>query len=124
MDPLLCRPPDGNMGDYLASLEKLTTREEVRYWPTHGPAIENPRPFVHAFINHREKRETQISECLAAGRTNITDIVKDLYAGVDSRLHRAAARSVLAHLIHMVESGRAKCDGVPHIDGVYRSPKS
>ena len=101
-------PPDGNMGDYLASLEKLTTREEVRYWPTHGPAIENPRPFVHAFINHREKRETQISECLAAGRTNITDIVKDLYAGVDSRLHRAAARSVLAHLIHMV----------------YRSPKS
>jgi len=117
-------PPDGNMGDYLASLEKLTTREEVRYWPTHGPAIENPRPFVHAFINHREKRETQISECLAAGRTNITDIVKDLYAGVDSRLHRAAARSVLAHLIHMVESGRAKCDSVPHIDGIYHSLKS
>lgn len=117
-------PPDGNMGDYLASLEKLTTREEVRYWPTHGPAIENPRPFVHAFINHREKRETQISECLAAGRTNITDIVKDLYAGVDSRLHRAAARSVLAHLIHMVESGRAKCAGLPHIDGIYHSLKS
>ena len=112
------------MGDYLASLKKLTTREEVRYWPTHGPAIETPRPFVHAFINHREKREAQISGCLAAGRTKITDIVKDLYAGVDSRLHRAAARSVLAHLIHMVESGRAKCDGVPHVDGIYHSLKS
>ena len=112
-------PPDGNMGDYLQSLRKLMVREETRYWPTHGPAIENPRPFVGAFIDHREKREVQILACLDEGLVTIPAMVERLYTKVDPRLHRAAGRSVLAHLIHMVDTGRAKCEGKPAIDTLY-----
>ena len=116
-------PPDGDMGDYLQSLRKLITREELRYWPTHGPAIENPRPFVKAFINHREERESQIQACLADGLIKIPDIVERLYTNVDSRLHRAAGRSVLAHLIHMVHTSRAKCETQPDINALYHPVK-
>ena len=116
-------PPDGDMGDYLQSLRKLITRGELRYWPTHGPAIENPRPFVKAFINHREERESQIQACLADGLIKIPDMVERLYANVDSRLHRAAGRSVLAHLIHMVHTGRAKCETQPRINALYHPVK-
>lgn len=116
-------PPDGDMGDYLQSLRKLIPREELRYWPTHGPAIENPRPFVKAFINHREERESQIQACLADGLIKIPDIVERLYTNVDSRLHRAAGRSVLAHLIHMVHTSRAKCETQPDINALYHPVK-
>ena len=116
-------PPDGDMGDYLQSLRKLTTRGELRYWPTHGPAIENPRPFVKAFINHREERESQIQACLADGLIKIPDMVERLYANVDSRLHRAAGRSVLAHLIHMVHTSRARCETQPDINALYHPIK-
>lgn len=103
-------PPDGDMAAYMSSLEKLLDRAETRFWPTHGPAIENPRPFVRAFIDHRHEREAQIAACLADGVTRIPDMVARLYAEVDPRLHRAAGRSVFAHLRHMVETGRAHCD--------------
>jgi len=117
-------PPDGHMGDYLASLEKLTSRTETRYWPTHGPAIENPVPFVHSFIKHRREREEQISACLDEGLSSIADMVRKMYVNVDPRLHRAAGRSVLAHLIHMIDTGRAACDGNPDLNCVYRLPQS
>jgi glyoxylase-like metal-dependent hydrolase (beta-lactamase superfamily II) len=112
-------PPDGNMADYLASLEKLLDRDDEVYWPTHGPAITKPQPFVRAFLVHRSMREQQIERCLEDGATTIEDLVKVMYASVDPRLRRAASRTVLAHLIHMVGDGRAACEGEPDIDSVY-----
>jgi glyoxylase-like metal-dependent hydrolase (beta-lactamase superfamily II) len=91
-------PPDGNMTDYVASLRKLLTRNDVRYYPTHGKPVEKPQKFVRALITHRKMREAQIVECLKDGMTKVPDIVARLYAAVPSYLHAAAGRSVLAHL--------------------------
>ena len=102
-------PPDGHMGDYMASLNLLRDRDDVLYWPTHGPAITKPQAFVRAFIGHRKARETAILAELRRGVRKIPDIVKKLYAEVDPRLHRAAAMSVLAHMQHLIEQGRVKC---------------
>ena len=66
-----------------------------------------------------EKREIQILTCLDEGLVAIPSMVKRLYTKVDPRLYRAAGRSVLAHLIHMVNTGRAKCEGKPEIDTLY-----
>ncbi|NKC12517.1 MAG: MBL fold metallo-hydrolase [Gammaproteobacteria bacterium] len=114
-------PPDGDMRDYMASLRKLLDRDDAIYWPTHGPAIRDPKPFVHAFIAHREAREAQILACLEEGMTTIEAMVAKLYAGVSPGLHRAAGRSVLAHLQHMVDAGRAACEGAPALDSQYRA---
>jgi len=104
-------PPDGNMGDYLRSLEDIRAREFGLIWPTHGPCITDPNTFVSAYIAHRHEREVQIAACLSEGLTSIGDIVPVIYAAIDKRLYPAAAHSVLAHINHMRDTGRVIADG-------------
>lgn len=114
-------PPDGSMQDYLASLRKLLPRRAERFWPTHGPVITEPDRYVRAFIAHREEREQQIVAHLRGGARRIADIVPDLYAGYDKRLWYPAANSVHAHLLHLVDTGRARVvDGdEPRLTSIY-----
>ena len=112
-------PPDGHMGDYLNSLEDVRSRQFNTIWPTHGPAITEPGAFVDAYIAHRHTREAQILGALDKGLTNIKDIVKELYADINPRLHPAAAHSVLSHLIYLYETGRVTCDGTPSLRSEY-----
>ncbi|MBT3929538.1 MAG: MBL fold metallo-hydrolase [Rhodospirillaceae bacterium] len=104
-------PPDGDMQAYMASLEKVGRHESARYFPTHGGPIDDPKPYVAALLAHRHEREDQILAELAAGPATIAEMVPRMYADVDPKLYPAAARSVLAHLIHMVETERVKADG-------------
>ena len=75
-------------------------------YPTHGAPITQPKSFVEALIAHRQQREQQILACLAGGPATIVEMVRKLYADVDPRLHKAAGRSVLAHLTALITSGR------------------
>ncbi|MEQ1756278.1 MAG: MBL fold metallo-hydrolase [Micropepsaceae bacterium] len=101
-------PPDGDMAQYFQSLDKLLNRAERIYYPTHGNPIAAPDIFVRLLIEHRHARERQIAECLKRGIASIPEMVKVIYSEIDRRLHPAAARSVLAHLQHMVATGRAR----------------
>ena len=103
--------PDGDMAAYMASLRKLETRDDAILWPTHGGPIRDPKPFLEAYIEHRLMREAQIVASLEDGVGTIPEIVARLYADVDRRLHPAAARSVLAHLIQLVRDGRVVVEG-------------
>jgi len=113
-------PPDGHMGDYLQSLETILNRDFNIIRPTHGPAITEVRTFVQAYLDHRLERERQILDTLASGTDKIGDIVKVLYKDVDKRLHPAAAHSVLAHIIHLRETGRVTADGINGLRQSYR----
>ena len=104
-------PPDGHMGDYFASLDKVRARGFSIIWPTHGPPIRDVAPFLDAYIGHRRAREEMIVDRLKAGDTRIPAMVEVIYAQVDKRLHPAACHSVLAHMIHLVEAGRVTADG-------------
>ena len=100
-------PPDGNMGDYMRSLEKLIARNDHILYPTHGSPITEPAPFLRAYLTHRRMREAQIRSCLARGDDTAGAIVEKLYAGLAPGLRKAAALTVRAHLEQMVEEGRA-----------------
>ena len=113
-------PPDGDMGAYLASLEKLLERDDALYLPTHGAPILKPKPFVRAVRAHRRMRDGQIMEQLKKGRSRIKEIVAAMYADIDPRLHGAAALNVYAHLIRLVEAGAVETDGPPALKGEYR----
>jgi glyoxylase-like metal-dependent hydrolase (beta-lactamase superfamily II) len=108
-------PPDGDMAAYLRALERLLGRDDAVYWPTHGPAITDPKSHVRAFITHRRERTEAILHRLAAGDETIPALVEAIYIGLEPRLRAAAGRSVLAHLIALVETGEVACDGAPAI---------
>jgi glyoxylase-like metal-dependent hydrolase (beta-lactamase superfamily II) len=104
-------PPDGDMGDYMRSLDLLLTRDDRVYYPTHGPAIAEPRRHVQALIDHRRMREAQIVGQLASGEGNLSRMVAALYTDTDPALHPAAERSVLAHLLDLQRRARVAYDG-------------
>jgi len=105
-------PPDGDMTAYMASLDRLLGRADRLYYPAHGPAVEDPQAHVRRLIEHRRGRERQILERLGRGEGRIEAMVEEMYADVDPRLHPAAARSVLAHLIDLQRRGQVgRADG-------------
>ena len=106
-------PPEGNMGDYLRSLDFLISRKETAYYPAHGSPIHEPQRLVKALIFHRRWREMEIIEALKEGLTTVAVMVPRIYNGLDPSLLGAAAVSVLAQLEYMTEKGtvRAKKPG-------------
>lgn len=94
-------PPDGDMAAYMASLELLTTRDDRIYYPAHGDPITNPQRTARSHLSHRKLREAQILRLLSEGVQSITAMVGQMYSGIDPRLHGAAGRSVLAHLLDL-----------------------
>jgi glyoxylase-like metal-dependent hydrolase (beta-lactamase superfamily II) len=113
-------PPDGDMSDYYASLTKVEARDFGMLIPTHGPPVTEVAPFLAAYRAHRLDRERQILAELALGPRRIIEMVPVMYAAVDARLHPAAARSVLAHLIHLERSGIVAADGEFGPDALFR----
>ncbi len=95
-------PPDGDMADYMQSLELLLTRDDDIYWPTHGPSIIDPKTHVQAYIDHRLEREQQILACIDQGTHQIREMVPLMYRDTPEFMYPAAARSVLAAMENLV----------------------
>lgn len=104
-------PPDGDMRSYIDSLKKVQLRDDAVIWPTHGGPITDPQTFLAQYLAHRLEREEQIVGCLRDGMSTIAEIVAQLYKEVPETLHKAAGRSVLSHLIKLIEDGRVVADG-------------
>lgn len=98
-------PPDGDMADYLASLEKLHDRDDRIYYPAHGPAVTRPRQLVRGMIGHRRQREAQILRLLADAPGDLPGLVQQMYRGLSPALTGAAGQSVLAHLLDLERRG-------------------
>jgi glyoxylase-like metal-dependent hydrolase (beta-lactamase superfamily II) len=98
-------PPDGDMAAYMASLDLLMQRDDAIYYPAHGEPIEQPQRFVRGLAGHRKHREGQILRLLDEGERVIPNLVEKMYVGIDPKLHPAAGRSVLAHLIDLEARG-------------------
>ena len=104
-------PPDGDMDEYLKSLEKLLDRNDNIYLPTHGKQIDNPHDLVNKYIEHRINREEQIIKAIKSGNFKINEMVKIIYSDVDPGLHPAASMSTLAHLNRMIKNKIIKVNG-------------
>ena len=110
-------PPDGDMTDYLASLDRIRARNFSTLWPTHGAPIREVDAFIAAYIAHRHERVNQILTALKTGPARIRDLVPRLYVDVDAKLWPAASRSMEAAMIHLVREGRIAAEGA---EGAYR----
>ncbi|MFC3098462.1 MBL fold metallo-hydrolase [Alteraurantiacibacter palmitatis] len=112
-------PPDGDMADYMASLDKVYARDDRIYYPAHGPAVTKPRQLVRGMIGHRLMRERQIVKLLTEEPRSIAALVPVMYKGVAEYLWPAAAQSVHAHLLDLERRGLVRLD----TDKWYPAPK-
>jgi glyoxylase-like metal-dependent hydrolase (beta-lactamase superfamily II) len=108
-------PPDGDMGTYLASLDRLKARDDTILYPTHGSPILDPQAWIGQLIAHRRMREDQIRTALTRRAMTVMELVETLYPKIDPALRPAAAQQTLAHLRHMQTRGE-----VVSQDGVWR----
>ena len=115
-------PPDGDMAAYLESLRVVAGRRDGVAIPTHGPPIPDPARFVNDLVEHRLQREAQVLDAVRRGLDTIPAMVEVLYAAVRKELHKPARRSVLAHLVKLVDDGTVAVDGGarPRLDSRYR----
>jgi glyoxylase-like metal-dependent hydrolase (beta-lactamase superfamily II) len=99
--------PDGKLGAYLDSLQRLhalaEVRAAVRVLPGHGPVIEDALAVLDHYLAHRQDRLEQVREALrelgpdAAPRA----VVEHVYTDVDPVLWGAAELSVRAQLEYL-----------------------
>ena len=104
-------PPRGSMGEYMASLRRVSQLDVDIVYPGHGPAIESGNERIRQYIAHRRRRANDIYDTIAAGSDTIEAITDVLYADVLPRIRPQAAGTVLAHVIHLLEEGRVKIIG-------------
>lgn len=101
-------PPDGNMSDYCLSLQKLIDREDALYLPGHGPALASPLRFVQAVLAHRLAKENHILRHLAGGAMTASGLTDVLHKHAETRLKRAAERTITAHLEKLADEKRVR----------------
>jgi glyoxylase-like metal-dependent hydrolase (beta-lactamase superfamily II) len=99
--------PDGDMFDYMASLQRLQSIDIAEIVPGHGPTIPDAQAKITEYIDHRRLREQQILqtlETLPRGST-IPEMVPAIYTDVDPKLYPIAAWTVEAHLLKLEKEG-------------------
>ena len=104
-------PPDGDMADYMQSLDKLRQRDDRVYYPAHGPPVISPQQYVRSLIGHRMQRERQVLRLVSERPRPIPDVVANAYPGLDPRLTAAAGGSVHAHLLDLQRRGLVEQNG-------------
>lgn len=104
-------PPDGDMADYIRSLDKLRQRDDRIYYPAHGAPVTNPQQYVRHLVGHRMQREKQILGLVRKNARPIPDIVANAYPDLDPRLTVAAGGSVYAHLLDLERRGLVEREG-------------
>ena len=106
----IVNPPDGDMGDYVASLRRLADRGDRLLLPGHGPPTSQPAALIAELLEHRLQREAAILRMLGGVPRSAAELVRALYATVHPRLHAAAERNVVAHLDKLAQEGRVAAE--------------
>jgi endoribonuclease LACTB2 len=104
-------PPEGDMGDYVASLERLLGERVETLFPGHGSPQGAAHRRIRALIDHRRERERAALEALDREPRPLGALVERAYADVKRELWPYAERSLLAHLLDLERRGRAARDG-------------
>lgn len=115
-------PPDGDMGAYLSSLERLRKTRLRAIAPGHGALIESPKAKIDEYVTHRLAREEAVAAALAgAGKATVEDLVPAVYADVDAALYPIARYSLWAHLRKLVDDGRARAGDVDDLETTWEN---
>jgi glyoxylase-like metal-dependent hydrolase (beta-lactamase superfamily II) len=105
MDTALVALPEGDLQQYLDSLEKVRALQPAVIYPAHGAPFGDADAAIDRYVQHRLQRVQQVISALQAGPQSADALVERIYgAGLDSSL-RAYAQSALEAYLHFLENG-------------------
>ena len=115
----LVSPPDGDMTNFMASVERLEDMAPRILYAGHGDPVTTPAARCAELIRHRRNREAQILDALNQGPATAKGLARDIYADLNPKLLPAAERNTLAHLIDLVERKLARTQGALSVDANF-----
>ncbi|MFO7894948.1 MAG: MBL fold metallo-hydrolase [Longimicrobiales bacterium] len=109
-DTALVAPPDGRLGPYLDSLERVRALEPGIIYPAHGPPFDHPQHAIDRYLRHREERLEQVMAALRDGHGHDNDPLREAVYGddLDEELHGVANAAVKAYLQYLQGQGRVR----------------
>lgn len=113
-------PPDGDLGAFMSSCERLLERSDRIFYPGHGNSVLDPKGRTHWLIDHRKERESQILSALKFGGRTPQQIVEVIYTDVPKALFGAAKRNVFAHLIDLTQRGLVSAQPKIASEAIYQ----
>lgn len=113
-------PPEGDMGDYMASLTRLADEDWALALPGHGDPVPDPARRIAELLAHRKLREAQIVSALGDGPASAQELARKIYRDLAPGLLPAATRNVLAHLIDLSSRNVAAFSTVSDSDLLWR----
>jgi glyoxylase-like metal-dependent hydrolase (beta-lactamase superfamily II) len=112
METALVAAPEGDLGAYLASLERVRALDAKVLYPAHGPPFTDPPAAIDAYVRHRLDRERQVLDALRSGAGSVRDVVAAVYGPeLAPSLAGAAGGAVRAYLEHLAATGRIRREG-------------
>ncbi len=111
--------PDGNLGEYVNSLEKVEKIDADRFLPAHGGAIDEAGAYIRATIGHRLGRVREIEQLILDGVNTIDTMAPHLYPRLKPTLQAGAALTILASAIYLIEHNRIACDSDPSLESRF-----
>jgi glyoxylase-like metal-dependent hydrolase (beta-lactamase superfamily II) len=109
-------PPDGNMADYLSSIDKLFAYDFEKIAPGHGDIMDDGKKVLAALRAHRLAREDKVLRKLEELReASLDGLIPMVYDDVPADRHPWARLTLQAHLIKLLQEGR-----VSELNGIWR----
>jgi glyoxylase-like metal-dependent hydrolase (beta-lactamase superfamily II)/8-oxo-dGTP pyrophosphatase MutT (NUDIX family) len=108
LSTIIIDPPEGDLGHYLASLERLRSLAPRTLYPAHGLSTQHAVEKLDEYLAHRRARASALAAALAGGARSLDDLVAEVYADVPPIVHALAERSALASLEWLASSGRVR----------------
>lgn len=107
----LVSPPDGDLGDFMASCRRLLARNDSLYLPGHGAPVTDPAARTTWLLTHRQGREAAILQALRTGPATAAALAAQIYTDTPAALLPAATRNVFAHLVELQQKNKITPEG-------------
>ena len=120
---VLVAPPEGNMTQYLASLERMKDHAGGFIFPAHGPPVATTQALIDTYITHRLRREAAIEDALDEPHT-VEEVVAKVYVDTPQKVWHLAAKNVEAHLIRLRDLGRVQQNGMRYLRCAFGDEKA
>ncbi|MEM7353394.1 MAG: MBL fold metallo-hydrolase [Acidobacteriota bacterium] len=106
LSTIVIDPPEGDMDDYIDSLDRAAALSPNILFPAHGPPVPGAVRRLGRLKQHRLDREEQILNTWQSGTTDPAAMVAEIYADVPRPVHLIAERQLQAHLTRLRRLGK------------------